>query len=255
MPRLEELVFPRRERKEDRRKERTHRDVVDEVFDRQTLLTVSKMVTAGHFREVDFSISTGKEANVFRVSGSSGFRALKVYRVSNSIFRQLPPWAMQELRELVGGGSFQKLIFAWAHREYTSLERCHNAGVPVPKPLAQSRNLLLMEFLGEEGLPSPPLVKAVISDPELLCEEVAAASRTMVEKAKLVHGDLSPFNVLYHLGHAVLIDVGQVLRADHPQAREMLSRDAAHFARYFRKLGVEVTSETLFSRMGGDLLP
>lgn len=255
MPRPEDVVFPRRERKEDRRKEKWHRDVMDEVFDRPTLLAVSRMVSAGHFREVDYSVSTGKEANVFRVSGPAGHRALKVYRVSNSIFRQLPPWALAEIHREVGGASFQRMVFAWAHREYTSLERCHEARVPVPEPVAQLRNLLLMEFVGEEGLPAPPLVKAVVDDPAALRQEVAQASRTMVKEVKLVHGDLSPFNVLYHRHHAVLIDVGQVLRADHPQAREMLLRDATHFARYFTRLGVATPAETLFTEMGGDLLP
>ncbi|MDE1821428.1 MAG: serine protein kinase RIO [Euryarchaeota archaeon] len=255
MPRVEDVVFPRRERTEDRRKERWHRDVLDEVFDRPTLLAVSRMVSSGHFSEVDFSVSTGKEANVFRVSGPKGFRALKVYRISNSIFRNLPPWALAEIRREVGGGSFPRMVAAWAHREFTSLGRCHDAGVPVPEPMAQFRNLLLMEFVGVEGLPSPPLVKAVIEEPETLRREIAQASRTMVEKAKLVHGDLSPFNVLYHRDHAVLIDVGQVLRADHPQAKEMLRRDAATFARYFSRQGVECAPETLYAEMGGDLLP
>lgn len=255
MPRVNDLVFPRRERKEDRRKERWHRDVLDEVFDRPTLLSVSRMVTAGLFQEVDFSVSTGKEANVFRVSGPPGFRALKVYRISNTIFRNLPPWALVEIHREVGGASFQRMVYAWAHREFTSLKRCHEAGVPVPRPISQLRNLLLMEFVGEEGLPSPPLVKAVISDPEALRKEVADASRKMVEKAKLVHGDLSPFNVLYHEGHAVLIDVGQVIRVEHPQAKELLRRDSSHFARYFTRLGVPTPPETLFTEMGGDLLP
>ncbi len=255
MPRVTDLVFPRLERKEDRRKERWHRDVMDEVFDRPTLLAVSRMVTSGHFKEVDFSISTGKEANVFRVSGPSGYRALKVYRISNSIFRHLPPWALAEIHREVGGASFQRMIFAWAHREFTSLKRCFEAGVPVPKPIAQFRNLLIMEFVGEEGLPSPVLIKSVVEDPTAVRSEVASASRTMVERAELVHGDLSPFNVLYHRGHAVLIDVGQVLRTDHPQAKEMLRRDATNFARYFTRMGLPTPPETLFTEMGGDLLP
>lgn len=248
------MVFPRRERVEDRRKEREHRDVLDEVFDRGTLLAVSRMVTSGLFKEVDFSISTGKEANVFRVSGAHGFRALKVYRVNNSIFRTLPPWALQEIRESVGGSSFQRMIFAWAHREFTALRRCFEAGVPVPRPFAQTRNLLLMDFVGDQGIASEPIVKSVVPDPERTMEEVVSGCRRMVEKAQLVHGDLSPFNVLLREGHAVIIDVGQVIKSSHPQAKGLLQRDATNFARYFRRLGLDAPAETLFRRMGGDLL-
>jgi RIO kinase 1 len=254
VPRPEDVVFPRRERVEERRKERTHRDVRDEVFDRATLLAVARLVTQGIFQEVDYSISTGKEANVFRVSGLQGFRALKAYRINNSIFRTLPPWALQELRESVGGASFQRLIFAWAHREFTALKRCHEAEVPVPRPIAQLRNLLVMEFIGTDGVADIPLVHSKVEDPAALQAELVEGTRRMVENAKLVHGDLSPFNVLVHDGHPVIIDVGQVIPTTHPQARALLERDASNFARYFRRLGLDTTPEMLFRAMGGDLL-
>jgi RIO kinase 1 len=252
VPDVEEMLFPRKkERTEDRRKERAHRDVMDEVFDRATLLAVSRLVSHGFLREVDYSISTGKEANVFRVTTPEGPQALKVYRISNATFRNYPPYAVEELRREVGGGSFAKMIFAWARREFQALKACHEAKVPVPRPVTHYRNLLLMEFVGEEGLPSPPLVKASIEDPAATKEELVRAVRAMTEKAGLVHGDLSPFNVLYHRGHPVIIDMGQTLKRTHPQAPALLRRDATNFARYFHRLGVPTDAEELFEAMGG----
>lgn len=256
MPNIEEAIFPRRkERLEDRRKERAHRDVMDSVFDRVTLLAISRLVTHGFLTQVDYSIATGKEANVFRVASRDGPRALKIYRISNSSFKNLPAYALDELRQEVGGKSFGRLIFAWCRREYNALAACRQAGAPVPQPLTSYRNLLLMEFMGdEEGQPSPPMIRSVIDDPDLAAQEIAAGSRAMVEKAKLVHGDLSPYNILYHKGHPVIIDVGQTLPSNHPQAAELLRRDSLNLVRYFRRLDLDLDPAEYYARMGGDLL-
>lgn len=256
MPNIEEALFPRRkERVEDRRKERAHRDVMDSVFDRVTLLAISRLVTHGFLTQVDHSIATGKEANVFRVSSAEGARALKIYRISNSTFRHLPAYALEELRREVGGKSFGRLIFAWCRREYNALAVCHQAGVPVPRPFTSYRNLLLMEFVGDTaGRPAPPMIRSVIADPAVTADEVAAGSHAMVAGAKLVHGDLSPYNILYHEGHPVFIDVGQTLPSSHPQAGDLLRRDSLNLVRYFRHLGVDLEPDDYFARMGGDAL-
>jgi RIO kinase 1 len=77
----------------------------------------------------------------------------------------------------------------------------------------------------------------------------------MVVDAHLVHGDVSPYNVLLHEGHPVLIDVAQSIAWDHPQAKELLRRDVVHFARYFEKLGVDTDADRFFGAVGGDELP
>ena len=40
--------------------------------------------------------------------------------------------------------------------------------------------------------------------------ELILAMRVMHQKCKLVHADLSEYNILYHEGHLVIIDVSQV---------------------------------------------
>ncbi len=241
----------RRHKEEDRRKERSHTDAMDEVFDRRTLLAVGRFITRGLMTEVDFSISTGKVANVFRVSSKDGYRALKVYRVGNAVFRGLPPYLLHELREEVGSNSFARLVFAWVRREYMALKACREAEVPVPEPYDYHRNVFLMEFMGEGGLPFPPLFRCEVEDPERLLNDLTRAVRNMVTRAGLVHGDLSPYNVLYFAGRIALIDLGEVVAREHPMARELLLRDAENFTKYFNRQGVKLTTQEMFDRMGG----
>ena len=40
--------------------------------------------------------------------------------------------------------------------------------------------------------------------------------RKMFHECKLVHGDLSEFNMLYHNGKAYVIDVSQSVEHEHP---------------------------------------
>jgi len=255
MERLDVFRF-HKERTEERRKESAQRDVRDEVFDRTTLLAISRMVSRGMFSQVDYSISTGKVANVFRVTSSTGPRALKVYRISNALFRSVPPYLLHELREEVGSNSFGRLVFAWGRREFMALKACHEAGVPVPEPIDYFRNLLLMEYKGDaEGLPWPPLIKCVVEKPEMVMKQIARAVRTMVTKVELVHGDLSPYNVLFDGKKIALIDLGETIETTHPQAKGLLQRDAENFAKYFTRLGFSISSESLFEKMGGKELP
>lgn len=251
---MEELeVFrSRREREEERRKERSHHDVRDEVFDRRTLLAISRLVSRDLLQQVDFSISTGKVANVFRVTSADGPRALKVYRVGNAVFRSMPPYLLHDLREEVGSNSFGRLVFAWARREFMALKKCREADVPVPEPIEWYRNLLLMSFVGKDGLPFPTLIKSEVKNPEKLCRELCTIVRKMTRGAELVHGDLSPYNLLYDGRHLTLIDMGESLPVSHPQAAALLRRDAANFAHYFGRLGLTIGPDELFAKMGGD---
>ncbi|MCI4318321.1 MAG: serine protein kinase RIO, partial [Thermoplasmata archaeon] len=193
----EEILFPtRRERFQDRLKENEQRKLEDEFFDHSTLLAVSRLVTQGQFDSLDYPISTGKEGGVFRASSQAGFRAVKVYRIGNAIFRHLPAYAVEELRREASQRNHARLIYAWTRREHTVLRRLRAAGVRCPDPFGYLRNVLVMDFIGTaEGLPSPPMNEAVVADPEALYKDLTEQIHRMVGEAKLVHGDLSPYNV------------------------------------------------------------
>lgn len=257
MPDPEEILYPTRtERVEDRRKERQQRKLVDEFFDHATLLAVGRLINQGQFRSVDYPISTGKEGGVFRASATGGYRAVKIYRIGNTIFRHVPRYVIEWLRREVGAmGNTSRMIFAWTRREHTVLTQLREAAVRVPEPFACFRNVLVMEFIGDQGLPAPPMQEVVLENPEAVYHDLTGQVRRMVSAAHLVHGDLSPYNVLVLDDRPYLIDVAQAISTDHPQARELLRRDATNFAQYFRRLGVETTPGEFFEAAGGTLIP
>ncbi len=252
MPRTYDAVFPRRERSEDRRKDAGQRKLLDEFFDHGTLLAVSRLVTQGQFDVLDHPISQGKEGGVFRATKGSEFRAVKIYRISNSAFRHLPPYAVEELRREASARNFGGLIFAWTRREHTILGRLTDAGVRVPRPYAHYRNLLVMEYIGNAEGAAPRLKDVPIDDAAGLYEELVREFGRMIREAKLVHGDLSPYNTLYHEGRVVIIDVAQSVRVDHPQARSLLERDLLNFGRFLGRLGYEVEPAEFLKAVGGE---
>ena len=72
------------------------RKTYDDVFDRRTLLAVYKLMTTGYIEHLEFPISIGKEANVFRaIAGeniSAKYVAVKIYRVNIKSFKNMHPY-------------------------------------------------------------------------------------------------------------------------------------------------------------------
>ena len=69
-------------------------------------------------------------------------------------------------------------------------------------------------------------------------EETVRMMRVMYQTCRLVHGDLSEYNMLYHEGHVYFIDVSQSVEHDHPRAFEFLREDCLHVRDFFSKGGV-----------------
>ena len=253
MPRPEEILYPTRpERIEDRRKEAGHRKLLDEFFDHPTLLAISRLINRGMFDAIDYPISTGKEGGVFRAIKGSGFVAVKVYRIGNAAFRRFPPHALAEMRREGSVRSLGQVIPAWTRREHTVLGLLRDAGVRVPEPYAHLRNVLVMEYIGGPEGAAPRLKDAVLDDLPGLYEDLVQQIRRMLDPAHLVHGDLSPYNVLYHEGRTVLIDVAQAIPSDHPQARSLLDRDLRHFAEFLTRRGLPVEVDDFLRAVGAE---
>lgn len=59
--------------------------------------------------------------------------------------------------------------------------------------------------------------------------------RRMYQRCKLVHADLSEYNLLWHKEEVWVIDVSQAVEHDHPMALDFLRRDCSIMQEFFKK--------------------
>jgi RIO kinase 1 len=96
-----------------------------------------------------------------------------------------------------------------------------------------------MQFLGTNGWPSPRIRDAGLSEKRLreAYVQTILIMRHMYRRCKLVHGDLSEYNLLWHENEVYVIDVSQSVESDHPSALDFLRKDASNVNDFFRKVG------------------
>jgi len=239
--RLESQVDALRTREKDSEARKTY----DQVFDKRALLNLAKLISEGTLATLDYPVSTGKEANIFHGTDRDGrARAVKIYRVSNSTFRNIARYIEGDPRFRGVKRGTRPTILAWAQKEYMNLGRMSLGGVHVPKPGTVLENILVMEYIGDESRPAPLLREVVIEDPGAVFADVLANMRG-IRGAGLVHADLSEYNMLFWDGRVVIIDVGQAVPLDHPRAEEWFRRDVANVARFFRRHEMDITPAAL----------
>ncbi|CAA3016252.1 serine threonine- kinase RIO1-like [Olea europaea subsp. europaea] len=134
------------------------------------------------------------------------------------------------------------MVKTWAEKEMRNLMRLRAAGIRCPAPLLLRLHVLVMEFIGKAGWAAPRLKDAALSLDKLRegYVEMIMAMRTLYQECKLVHGDLSEYNILYFEGHLYIIDVSQSVDLDHPHALDFLREDCIHVSDFFKKHGIAV---------------
>ena len=131
------------------------------------------------------------------------------------------------------------MVKVWAEKEMRNYRRLHSAGIPCPTPILLKSHVLIMEFLGQNGWPSPRLKDAILSEKRMreAYVQTVVIMRRMFQKCRLVHGDLSEYNLLWHNNQVYVIDVSQSVESDHPSALDFLRMDASNVNDFFRKTG------------------
>ena len=229
-------------------------EVLEEVFDRSTLMVIYDFMNKGTIDEIHGVIKAGKEARVYWGKSKEGKElAIKIYLVVSSEFRK------GMLKYIEGDPRFQgvkhgtrSLIFAWAQKEFKNLGLAVRAKVRVPKPIAVRNNVLIMEFIGENGESAPSLKEKSPKNPEKVYEDLMTYLERLYRKAGLVHGDLSEYNIMIWRGRTVLFDVAQAVPLVHPMADFLLRRDLTNLNKYFNRLGAKVPStDECYKRVTG----
>jgi len=210
----------------------------------------------GLISEILYVVKSGKEATVYCCQGGPAagaeLLAAKVFKpLEARVFRNDAAYRQGRTRAL---GRRDKLAFAkktrhgrdlqfgvWIASEYKTLSMLHAVGADVPRPLSRSSGALLLEYLGDRDNAAPMLSQISLPQPDA----IAAFKRVIRNVAlwlrhDLVHGDLSPFNILYWGGNVTIIDFPQAVDARFNQdARALLSRDLENVCGYFGRMSVE----------------
>ncbi len=138
----------------------------------------------------------------------------------------------------------------WAWAEWEALVRCHRLGLPVPYPVQVDGTEILMEWITDADGQSAPRLAQARPGPALLAEyfdQVREALSTLAQHG-LVHGDLSPYNILATGERVVVIDLPQVVDlVGNPQGPDFLMRDCANVCRWFASRGHEADEHALFA--------
>jgi len=134
----------------------------------------------------------------------------------------------------------RSLIAVWAQKEFRNLKEATEAKVRVPKPIAVKSNVVVMEFIGKEGVTAPSLKEDPPANPDRVYGVLVTSLKRLYQKAKIVHGDLSEYNIMMWKGRPVIFDMSQSVSIEHPMAEFMLNRDLQNLNRFFSRLEVKV---------------
>lgn len=235
--------------------DRADRATSEQVLDPRTRMLLLQMINRGIVSEIHGCLSTGKEANVYHaisypdedLDGTAEHRAIKVYKTSILVFKDRDKYVSGEYRFRQGysKSNNRAMVKLWAEKEMRNLRRIYAANIPCPEPIYLRLHVLAMGFIGSsKGVPAPRLKDVVfdIPDPDTrwrsLYMELLGYMRVMYQSCRLVHADLSEYNILYHKERLYIIDVSQSVEHDHPRSLEFLRMDIKNVSDFFRRKGV-----------------
>uniref|UniRef100_A0A1A9UR86 Serine/threonine-protein kinase RIO3 n=1 Tax=Glossina austeni TaxID=7395 RepID=A0A1A9UR86_GLOAU len=237
--------------------------------DGRTRLLLYKLINNQVLEQIDGIISTGKEAVILHAYSNPIFTgcdpklpkivpkecAVKIFKTTLNDFKQRDRYIKDDYRfKDRFNVRFSKqnnfvIINMWAEKEMFNLMRIKKVGINCPEVVILKKHVLVMSFIGDQNRAAPKLKDALLSYSEwcVAYDEVVDAMHKLFNEAKLVHGDLSEYNILWHNGKCWFIDVAQSVEPHHPNALEFLMRDCNNIITFFARKGVHNHSkEQLF---------
>jgi RIO kinase 1 len=208
-------------------------------------------------------IKTGKEADVFLVrraipdTDKISMIAAKRYRDGDHrLFHRDAGYLegrrmrrSREMRAMSNRTSFGKELIAgqWAAAEFGALSHLWQVGqesglICVPYPVQLIGTELMLEFIGDwdtgEAAPRLAQIRTDRASLEDLWRQMVDAL-SVLSRAQVAHGDLSPYNLLVHDGRLILIDLPQIVDViANPQGAEFIARDVRNVAKWFGARGL-----------------
>jgi RIO kinase 2 len=182
-------------------------------------------------------LGVGKESDVYDALTPDEQRvALKFHRIGRTSFKKTKLKRNYIVKyNYTPDWNHQSRIAA--KKEYNALKLLYPKGVAVPKPIKQNRHVLVMGMIeGAELYHYPEL-----PDAQSVYNEILINVRNAYRIVHVIHGDLSPFNIILQPNKRILIiDWPQNVFTNHPNAKELIERDLRNVLTFFqRKHGIE----------------
>ena len=190
------------------------------------------LLADGVIDEVLGRLKSGKEANISLVRRGDDVLAAKVYKDrSTRSFKNNADYKegrkvrnTRTQRAMDSGGRFGRDAAeqAWKSAEADALYKLIGSGVRVPVPVMFYEGVLLMELVKDgEGRPAPRMIDVAI-EPAAAVGVYADLVAQIIAMlcCDLIHGDLSPYNILAAAEGPTIIDFPQVVSAVHSSRAE-----------------------------------
>jgi RIO kinase 1 len=225
-----------------REKRSEEMESLEEVFDRSTLMIVYRLLNRGYIKNIHGVVRSGKESRLYWGIGRRNKPvAIKIFLTTSAEFLKGRMMYIQgDERFKNTRKDTRSLVNLWALKEFKNLQQAAAAGIRVPTPFKVDGNVLLMDFIGRNGNPAPLLRETPLDHPARVYDAIAEAVKKLYQKAELVHGDLSEYNIMIVNLEPVIFDFAQAVTIEHPMAQKFLERDLVHMNEYFSRIGVTV---------------
>ena len=247
-----------------RSRDKSDHGTVEQCIDPRISRIIEKYKKRGQITEFNGCVATGKEANVYHARGR-GVKdeeegrdpnqelAIKIYKTSILIFKDRERYITGEFRFRHGycKSNPRKMVSVWCEKEIRNLKRIRQKGVKCPEPFAFKSNLIMMEFIGKDGIAAPRL-KDALSEFENVEEfdncyiQIMEIMKKMYQNCKLVHSDFSEYNLLYYNKEIYVIDLAQAVEENHPNADYFLKRDIHNMNEFFTKNSIDTLTDQQF---------
>jgi len=200
-------------------------------------LAINALVKADIIEAFGKPLGVGKESDVYNALGPDEKQlALKFHRIGRTSFKKTKLKRNYTVKySYTPDWNHQSRIAA--KKEYVALKLLYSKGVAVPEPIKQTRHVLVMSMIeGAELYHYPEL-----PDAQAVLEEILFNIRKVYRDVNMIHGDLSPYNIILQPNMQILIiDWPQNVSTKHTNAKELLERDIQNVLTFFqRKYGLE----------------
>jgi len=196
------------------------------------ILAIHTLVEANIITALGKPLGVGKESDVYEALAPDETPvALKFHRIGRTSFKKTKLKRNYTVKYTYTPDWHRQSQIS-AKKEYDALKLLDSQGVCVPKPIMQNRHVLVMSMIdGAELFHNPELGNAQATYKEILLNV-----KTAYQEVKIIHGDLSPYNIIVQPNqHVLIIDWPQYVSVNHPNAKKLLERDLRNVLTFFQR--------------------